>query len=256
MNTKPKIGLAFGSGAIRGFAHIGVLKVFEELGIRPDYIAGSSIGSVIGALYATGMSPAMMQGIACNLDAKLCYDVAIPRMGFIHGKKLEDLIRLLTRDKEFKDLDLPLAITATDLVKSERVIITEGKVSKAVRASISIPGVFRPVYDGDKVLVDGGILERVPVNVVRAMGADIVIGVDVGFRGEHRPSTNILETILQSLEVMEMEIIKHNIPSDDIMIYPEVNLINPMGFDQVEECIEAGRLAALKIKDKLEALVQ
>ena len=97
MKQKPRIGLALGAGASRGFAHIGVLQVLEEIGIRPDYIAGSSIGSIIGALYASGMTPKMMEGIACNIDAKLCYDLGFSRRGFIQGKKIEELIRLLTR---------------------------------------------------------------------------------------------------------------------------------------------------------------
>ncbi|HOB19305.1 MAG TPA: patatin-like phospholipase family protein [Candidatus Atribacteria bacterium] len=247
MKGKPKIGLALGAGATRGFAHIGVLQVMEELGIRPDFIAGSSIGAIIGALYAAGVSPKMMEGIAYNLEPGLCYDLCVPRKGFIQGNKLENLIRMLTRNKDFEELDIPLAVTAVDLITSERVILRTGNVARAVRASISIPGVFKPVYDGDRVLVDGGILERVPVNVVREMGSDIVIGVDVGFRGKHRTTSNILEIILQSFEVMELEIIRHTVPDNAIMIYPNINVQNPLGFDHVEETIKAGRKAALDV---------
>src|SRR5690554_3100320 len=132
MKQKPKIGLALGAGASRGFAHIGVLQVLEELGIRPDYIAGSSIGSIIGALYAAGVTPKMMEGIACNIDAKLCYDLGFSRRGFIQGKKIEELIRMLTKDKSFEEMDIPLAVTAVDLITNERVIIREGKVYKGV----------------------------------------------------------------------------------------------------------------------------
>jgi len=255
MKQKPKIGLALGSGASRGFAHIGVLQVMEEIGLIPDYIAGSSMGSIIGALYASGMTPKMMEGIAMNMDAKLCYDLGLSRRGFIQGKKVEELIKMLTRDMDFKDLKIPLAVTAVDLITNERVIIREGKVYKGVRASISIPGIFQPVIDGDRVLVDGGILERVPVNVVREMGADVVIGVDVAFRGRHRPPETFIETILQTMEVMELEIIKHNIPNDDIIITPEVYLPNPMSLDSVEIAVEAGKKAAWKVMDKLKALV-
>ena len=256
MKQKPKIGLALGSGASRGFAHIGVIKVLEDVGIQPDYIAGSSMGSIIGALYAAGMTPNMMEGIASNISAKLCYDVGFSRRGFMQGKRLEELIRFLTRDKDFKDLSIPLSVTAVDLITNERVIIREGKVYKGVRASVSIPGLFQPVHDGDRVLIDGGILERVPVNVVRDMGADVVIGVDVAFRGKHRPPENFIETILQTMEVMELEIMKHNVPNDDIMICPEVYLANPMSLDSVETAVEAGKKAALKSIDKLKALVQ
>lgn len=247
MKGKPKIGIALGAGATRGFAHIGVLQVMEETGIKPDYIAGSSIGSIVGALYAAGVSPKMMEGIVYNLDPRLCYDLCVPRKGFIQGNKLENMIRLLTKNKDFEELDIPLAVTAVDLINSERVILNTGNVARAVRASISIPGVFKPVYDGDRVLVDGGILERVPVNVVREMGSDIIIGVDVGFRGKHRPTSSILEIILQSFEVMELEIIKHTVPDNAIMICPNINVQNPLGFDQAEETIEAGRRAAMDV---------
>lgn len=256
MKHKPKIGLALGAGASRGFAHIGVLKVLENIGLRPDYIAGSSIGAIIGALYAAGVTPSMMEGIASNIDAKLCYDVGFSRRGIIHGRKVEELIKLLTRNMDFKDLKIPLAVTAVDLIKNERVIIREGKVYKGVRASISIPGIFQPVYDGDRVLIDGGILERVPVNVVRDMGADIVIGVDVAFRGQHRPPENFIETILQTMEVMELEIMKHNVPTDDIMICPDVYLANPLSLDSVETAVQAGVEAAMKCMDKLQAIVE
>ncbi len=253
MKERPRIGLALGAGATRGFAHIGVLQAMEELGIRPDYISGSSIGAIVGALYAAGVSPKVMEGIAYNLEPGLCYDICMPRKGFIQGNKLENMIRILTRNKDFEELDIPLAVTAVDLITSERVILNTGNVARAVRASISIPGVFKPVYDGDRVLVDGGILERVPVNVVREMGSDIVIGVDVGFRGKHRPTSNILEIILQSFEVMELEIIKHTVPDNAIMIYPDLNVQNPLGFDHAEETIKAGRRAAMEVlRNRLE----
>jgi NTE family protein len=255
MKQKPKIGLALGSGASRGFAHIGVIKVLERMGLRPDYIAGSSIGSIIGALYAAGMTPAMMEGIANNIDAKLCYDIGFSRRGFMNGRKLEDLIKLLTRDMDFKDLPIPLAVTAVDLIKCERVIINEGKVYKGVRASISIPGVFQPVHVGEQVLIDGGMLERIPVNVVRDMGADIVIGVDVAFRGEHRPPENFIEIILQTMEVMELEIMKHNVPSDDIIIRPDVSINNALSLENLENVIDAGEKAAMEALDKLKTLL-
>ncbi len=255
MKQKPKIGLALGAGASRGFAHIGVLQVMEEIGLRPDYIAGSSIGSIIGALYAAGVTPGMMEGIAQNIDARLCYDLGFSRRGFIQGRRLEELIKMLTRNRSFDELEIPLAVTAVDLITCQRVIINKGKVYKGVRASISIPGVFRPVVDGDRVLIDGGILERVPVNVVREMGADIVIGVDVAFRGRHRPPENFIETIMQTIEVMELEIIKHTIPSEDIMICPEVYLSNPMSLEGIDTAIEEGRRAAREKMDQLKALI-
>jgi len=247
MKDKPSIGLALGAGAARGLAHIGVLQVLEKYGIYPDYISGSSIGAIVGALYAAGVKPNMMEGIAKNLDVKNYYDLKVPRQGFIEGKKIEELMRLLTGDRTFEELKIPLCITAVDLVKCETIILNKGKVYKAIRASISIPGIFVPVYDGDRILVDGGLLERVPIGVVKQMGADIVIGVDVGFRGEHRKPTSILEIIMQSMDVMGLEILKNRVKGDEILICPSVNSINPMVFDQIDqidECLYQGRKAA------------
>mgnify|MGYP000017345676 CR=1 FL=1 len=251
MKDKPRIGLALGSGASRGLAHIGVLQVLEEHEIYPDYIAGSSIGAIVGALYAAGVKPGMMEGIAKNIDIKGYYDFKVPRQGFIQGKRLEELMRLLTGDRTFEDLKIPLCITAVDLIKCETIILNQGKVYKAIRASISIPGIFTPVYEGGRVLVDGGLLERVPIGVVEKMGADIIIGVDVGFRGEHRVPSSILEIILQSIDVMGLEILKNRVKGDEILICPSVNSINPMDFYQVDECIYQGRKAAEEAIDKI-----
>lgn len=256
MKKKVKIGLALGSGAARGLAHIGVLQVLEENGIIPDYIAGTSIGAVVGALYAAGVSPKMMEGLAQNLDMKKYYDVTAPRYGFIKGQRIEELIKLLTRDREFSQLDIPLTVTAVDLKTCQLVELNEGKVCRAVRASISIPGIFTPVHQEDYILVDGGLLARVPVDTVKRMGADVVIGVDVGFRGQHRPPVNTLEVIMQSLEVMELEILKNNVQKGDVIIYPEVSDIHPFYFDQVDECVEAGRKATIEAMDRIRELIE
>jgi NTE family protein len=251
MKDKPKIGLALGGGASRGLAHIGVLQILEEHNIKPSLIAGSSIGAIVGALYAAGIPPRMMEGIAENLDMKLYYDVAVPKLGFIKGERIEELIRLLTQGKTFDQLNIPLSITAVDLKTNQSVTINEGLVYKAVRASISIPGIFVPVFDNERVLVDGGLLERLPTKVVRQMGADIVIGVDVGFRGQHGDATNILSIIFQSFEVMSLALVNNNYHDDDIYIYPELMEINPLNFDNVGECIEEGKRATLEVIDKI-----
>lgn len=251
MKDRPKIGLALGGGASRGLAHIGVLQVLEEHEIFPDLIAGSSIGALIGAIYSAGVSPKMIGGIASKLDMRMYYDVGVPKLGFIKGDKLEELIKILTRGKTFNELNIPLRVTAVDLKNNNLVIIDEGMVYKAVRASISIPGIFTPVFDGDRVLVDGGLLERVPASIVRNMGADIVIASDVGFKGQHGDATNILGIILQSIEVMESAIVNKKTCDDDIFIYPNLSQINPLLFDKVDECIEGGRKAALKVIDEI-----
>lgn len=256
MKDRPKIGLALGAGASRGLAHIGVLQVLEEYGIIPDIIAGSSIGAIVGSLYAAGIPPKMIEGIAENLDMKRYYDVGIPKLGFIKGDKLEELIRILTKGMTFDQMKIPLSITAVDLKSNRSVIINEGKVYKAVRASISIPGIFVPVFDGDQVLVDGGLLERVPTRVVQDMGADIIIGVDVGFRGQHGDPSNILGILLQSFEVMELALVDSNSREDDIYIYPKMDDINPQDFGRVGDCVAKGRKASLEVVDKIDKKIK
>ncbi|MBM7581915.1 NTE family protein [Caldicoprobacter guelmensis] len=256
MKKKVKIGLALGSGAARGLAHIGVLQVLEENGIVPDYIAGSSIGAIVGALYAAGISPKMMEGIAQNLDIKKYYDVTVPRCGFVKGQRIEELLRLLTRDRDFKELNIPLTVTAVDLKTCRLIELNEGKVYKAVRASISIPGIFTPVEHGDYILVDGGLLARVPVDTVKRMGADVVIGVDVGFRGQHRPPLNIMEVIIQSFEVVELEVLKSNVEKGDVIIYPDVQDVHPFYFDKVDECVQKGRQATLEVLGRIKDLIE
>ena len=256
MKDRPKIGLALGAGASRGLAHIGVLQVLEEHGVVPDLIAGSSIGAIVGSLYAAGVSPKMMEGIAKNLDMKLYYDVGIPRLGFMKGDKVEELIRLLTKGMTFDQLNIPLSITAVDLKSNQSVIINRGAVYKAVRASISIPGIFVPVFDGDQVLVDGGLLERLPTRVAREMGADIIIGVDVGFRGQHGDPSNILGIILQSFEVMELALVDSNFHEEDIYIYPKLVDVNPLTFDQVGECVAEGRRATLEVIGEIDKKIK
>lgn len=176
-----KLGLALGSGSARGIAHIGVLKVLEGAGIRPDVIAGTSIGAVIGSFFAAGHSAAEIEGIACSFDIKALIalaDVALSRSAIIAGEKVEAfLAEHLPRD--FADLAIPFGCVSADLRTGEQVVHTEGDLVAAVRASLSIPIVFMPVESGSKLLVDGGLVQPVPVDVARRLGADRVIAVPV-----------------------------------------------------------------------------
>jgi len=174
-----KIGLALGSGSARGFAHIGVLAILEEHGIRPDYVAGTSIGAAIGALYCSGMSPEYMKRLAITTEWQDLLDFTIPKTGMIEGNNVEEYIQSLTDNCRFADLRIPLSVVATDIRNAHKVVFTDGNVAKAVRASISIPGVFSPVYIDSHELVDGGLVDPCPIDVVRKMGADIVIAVDL-----------------------------------------------------------------------------
>lgn len=252
---KIKVGLALGSGAARGLAHIGVLKVFEEENIPIDMIAGSSIGALIGALYCSNCRTDMLIKLAKHLEKKFWLDFCISRKGLIIGNKVEEMIRLLTKNRNFEELDRKLFVVATDLYKGEKVIIKEGNIAKAVRASIAVPGIFLPVDVNGALLIDGGVLERIPVGVLKEEGCDIVIGVDVaaGITGD-MPS-NIFEIIIESIDLMSREITKYKVMEADLILKPDVKNINPALFNKVDECIEAGIKVAKENVEKIKELI-
>jgi NTE family protein len=253
--TKPKIGLALGSGSARGLAHIGVLKVLKKEGIQVDFIAGSSIGSLIGVLYANGIDPEMMEGLALHLKRKHWLDFTVPGYGFITGEKVKELIMLLTHRKNLEDLQIPMAVIATDLLTGERVVFNEGNAADAVRASISIPGVFTPVVKEKQVLVDGGVVERVPISIVKEMGADIVIAVDV-LPQKRNPMRikSIFDVIMHSLEIMERRVFDEQRLAD-VLIQPDVSNIHPADFSQVAECVQKGEEAAQNALEEIQKLI-
>jgi NTE family protein len=184
MNPKyNKLGYALGGGAARGLFQIGVLSVLEEYGVTPDIIAGTSMGSVIGAMYASGLKARDLKQIAYGIDWKrvmrLTDIVALPRSGIIHGKRIMALLKSVLGDITFSQLQFKYAAVAADLYSGQQVIFTEGSLIDAIRASISIPGIFKPVYYSGRYLVDGGLVNVVPVSVCRDLGADFVIAVNV-----------------------------------------------------------------------------
>jgi len=181
-NEKKKIGYALGGGSARGLFHIGVLGVLEEHGIYPDVIAGTSMGSIVGALYASGLSASEIKRIAVEMDWKKLIrlaDLTLPLSGLFQGKRVVALLKSILRDKTFSQLKIPFACVATDLITGEQIVLQDGSLLDAIRASISIPTVFTPVKVKGRYLVDGGLVNVVPVSVCRDMGADFVIGVNV-----------------------------------------------------------------------------
>jgi NTE family protein len=204
-HNRKKIGYALGGGAARGLAHIGVLKVLEEYKVSPDIIAGTSMGAVIGALYASGLKAGDIEQIALQLRWKrlaLPTDMRLPLGGLTQGKRVISLLQSILGDLEFSQLNYDFACVTTDIINGEQVVLHEGSVIDAVRASISIPGIFAPVMLDGKYLVDGGLVNEVPVSVCRVMGAGYVIGVNVlpeprrimcsPRKGRHYPACELL----------------------------------------------------------------
>lgn len=242
--NKKTLGLALGGGSARGFAHIGVLKVLEGAGIPVDLVAGTSMGAVIGAFYCSGIGLRMMERLAVHIQRNHWLDWTFPRMGLASGDKVEQMLSLLTKNRSFAELDKPLAVVATDLCRGEKVVIREGNVAKAVRASAAIPGVFCPVEYRGLTLVDGAVVERVPVQTARDMGADVVIAVDVGIYVDGAKPQHILDVISQSLDIMQRDLCRHSTETADLVIHPQLHEVSPGHFHKAPLAIQAGEDAA------------
>ena len=238
--TQPTVGLALGSGGLRGLAHIGVLKVLEQEGIPVNYIAGCSIGSLIGSLYASGLDSETIFKLAKNLKRQHWIDFVIPKMGLVAGDRTLDTIRLLTKRQTFDQLAIPLAVVAADLYTGQEIVFRDGEVALAVRASVSVPGVFVPYnYDG-KLLVDGAVVNPTPMDVVRGMGADIVVAVDLVPTGDVAAITNLFDVIIQTIDIVERQLFKQHEHHCDLLIQPDVGHISPSSFTNVDECVALG----------------
>ncbi|MFC3882693.1 patatin-like phospholipase family protein [Bacillus songklensis] len=251
----PKIGLALGSGGARGFAHLGVIKVLTEASIPIDYIAGSSMGALIAAFYGTGLDVERLYKIAQAFKRKYYLDFTVPKMGFIAGNRIKELVRVFTHGKRIEELNLPIAIVTTDLKTGEKVVFREGPVADAVRASISIPGIFVPEKINGRLLVDGGVVDRIPVSVVKEMGADFIIGVDVSRVKINAEISSIFDVILQSLDILQDELVKHREVASNIMIRPHVEMFSSRAFTNIQEIIAIGEEEARKQLPKIQVLI-
>jgi NTE family protein len=249
---EPKIGLALGAGGAKGLAHIGVLQVLEEAEIPLHLITGSSMGAAIGAIYAAGAQVKMMEKLALQLNNSHYIDISIPRWGLVKGKKAHDLLRLLTHDYNFSDLNIPLGIVATELTTGERIVFTEGNVADAVRASIAVPGVIEPFIKGKSIFVDGAVTDRVPAQLAKEMGADIVIAVDLQYHNRTKVEiNNIYDVIMQSIELLERQVRNYYTCCADIIIKPPVCDYNWTDFERADHFIEMGREACKEVLDEI-----
>jgi len=185
--NRPKLGVALSGGGARGLAHIGILKVLRNADIQIDFMAGSSMGGVIAASYAAGLAPSEIEEIASSVgtisNLAQLVDPTLLKKGIFKGEKVTKLFKRYLGEKSFEDLEIPLTVTAVDLNSNQEIRISDGLVTDALRATISIPGIFVPVEKEDMRLVDGGLLNNLPVDIVRDMGADIILAVDVGWSG-------------------------------------------------------------------------
>jgi NTE family protein len=239
------IGLALGGGAARGFAHIGVIKMLEASGIHADVVAGTSAGSVVGSLYASSMDAFAMQQTAIALDEASIRDVRLFSGGLVQGRKLQDYIDNLVRQRPIERLKLPFAAVATELETGQRTVFTHGDTGQAVRASCSVPGVFEPAAVGGRHYVDGGVVSPVPVDAARQLGADFVIAVDISARSDGTLPTDLLGIVGRSVVIMGQHLGAQELARADVVIRPQVSVIGAADFQQRDRAILEGEKAAL-----------
>jgi NTE family protein len=272
MFKRKKVGLALGGGGARGMAHIGVLKILEDYKIPIDMIAGTSIGAVIGAMYSAEPNAKKLEKEAIETDWKSLFDYTISKRGLIKGNKLYDFFKERFHGMEFKDLKIPLYVTSFDLEERREVVFSKGDLAKAIRSSISIPGVFFPAENERRILIDGAVKDIIPNEILRKKGADIVIAVNVenvkekktlydqeatkGGRTKELP--NALQTLSRAIQVMQCENCKSEIAKEkvDLVISPNVESIDVLDFSKTKEAIKKGELKTRQSLKKLEKLTE
>ncbi|MEI7430615.1 MAG: patatin-like phospholipase family protein [Betaproteobacteria bacterium] len=245
LTPKPvKIGLALGGGAARGFAHIGVIKVLEAQGITPEIIVGTSAGAVVGALYAYGNSGFELQKLAFKLDETKISDWSMPDRGVLKGESLQQFVNEAVGQRPIEGLKKRFAVVATDLNSGESILFRTGNTGMAVRASATVPGVFRPVSINGHEYVDGGLSSLVPVRSARQMGADIVIAVDISARPGAQPVKGTLDILLQTFTIMGQNLARYELKEADIVIRPQVSGVGSTDFQARHDAILEGEKAA------------
>jgi NTE family protein len=241
----PRIGIALGGGAAKGFAHIGVIKVLEGQGLTPEVVAGTSAGSVVGALYASGLNGFALQEQSFALDESQVRDITFGSGGLVKGEKLQEYVNQLVGNEPIDKLAKPFAAVATELNTGERIVFRRGNTGQAVRASCSIPGVFQPATISGKRYVDGGVVSPVPVDAVREMGADIVIAVDISSKATRgKPSDSMLSILNQTVVIMGQKLGEQELARADVVIRPRVGKIGAADFEQKNIAILEGEKAA------------
>lgn len=239
-----KIGLALGSGAALGAAHVGVLRALEEHNIKPGCLSGTSIGAMVATFYAFGMPVDEIETIALELDWLDISDITFSKMGLLSNDELGDLLDENLGDVTFDEADINLAVVATDISSGEKVIIKEGKVSEAVKASTCIPVVFEPVEFEGRLLLDGGLVEDVPVSALQELGSEFVIAVDLKANRVYRRPEDIIDVLNNTLEIALIHLAKVEIEEVDILIQPSLGKYSRMDTRHTADLISLGYEAA------------
>ncbi|MFV5492395.1 patatin-like phospholipase family protein [Acinetobacter sp. ASP199] len=246
---EPVVALALGGGGAKGFAHIGVIKVLESHGIKPKIVTGTSAGSFVGSLYASGKTPYQLQQIALNFKEADIRDLTLNRQGIIAGQKLQDYVNKNVANKPIEQFPIRFAAVATRLDNGRKADFIKGNAGQAVRASCSIPNVFVPAVIGGTKYVDGGLVSPIPVKTAKDMGADIVIAVDISARPDANKAMNMFGLLDQTINIMGQQSINEELAQANVVIQPKVGHIGTLDLKSSNETILEGEKAAqLKIR--------
>lgn len=241
---EPIIALALGGGGAKGFAHIGAIKVLESHGIRPKIVTGTSAGSFVGSIYASGKTPFQLQEIALKLDEKDLRDLTLSKQGFVVGQKLQDYVNQQVNNVPMQRFPIKFAAVATRLDNGQKTVFTSGNTGQAVRASCSIPNVFIPATIGNVRYVDGGLVSPIPVATARDLGADLVIAIDISARPKAGETTGVWGLLDQTINIMGMQGISRELSLADIVIQPNISGLAALDLSQRNQTILEGERAA------------
>ena len=254
----PRIGIALGGGAARGFAHVGVLQVLEEAGIKPAVVVGTSAGSLVAALYASGRNARQLQQVALAMDEAAFADWTLPLFsrGMLRGEALARYVNTQVGNRLIENMAVPLGIVATDLQSGQGVLFRRGDTGTAVRACSAVPALFLPVGINGREYVDGGLVSPVPVRYARQMGAEVVIAVDISSAPEGNPSGDPLQILLQTFAIMGRSINSWELREADLVVRPALAGMGSGDFTGRGRAIEAGRAAMQAQLPQLKAALE
>jgi NTE family protein len=252
-----RVALVLGGGAARGFAHVGVIRILEQEKIPIHLIVGTSVGSLIGGLYAADPSSANLEWLAFSIEKEDIFDYSVvySRMGPVQGDRLEKFVQTKTKGRNLEQLKIPFYPVATDLITGQTWVFERGSLARAIRASSAIPGVFQPVEINGRTYVDGGVTNNLPVDVARARGADIIIAVNIQKRINHPQIGSLIDVILQSIDIMGRELVLYKCRDVDVLIEPNVGDVGMTDFSQKKRLMDAGMQAARQALPRIRQLL-
>jgi NTE family protein len=254
----PKIALVLGGGAARGFAHVGVIRFLEQEKIPINMIVGTSVGSLIGAIYAADPNSLNLEWLSFTIEKDDIFDYSVlsAKMGPVSGERLEKFVQTKVRAKNIEQMKIPFYAVSTDLNTGSTWVFEKGSVAKAVRASCSIPGIFQPLEMGGKMYVDGGVTNNLPVDVARTRGADIIIAVNISKNIQNPQINSLVDVILQSISIMGRELVIYKSRGYDVLIEPNVGDVGITDFSQKKRLMDAGIQAAKQALPQIKKLME